>query len=84
MLDANTQTLLDKLKRANNTFSESMNKIEKLSINLNKFLITNGSSAQSQESHFEDIINRLSELSQKSEALGNSMNEILNFYAEST
>ena len=73
MLDANTQTLLDKLKRADDTFSDSMNKIEKLSINLNKFLITNGSSAQSQESHFKDIINRLSELSQKSESLGNSI-----------
>ena len=73
MLDATTQTLLDKLKRANDTFSDSMNKIERLSTNLNKFLITNGSSAQSQESHFEDIINRLSELSQKSEALGNSI-----------
>ena len=42
-------------------------------VQLNKFLITNGSSTQSHESHFEDIINRLSELSQKSDALGNSI-----------
>ena len=61
LLDINTDTLLGKLKRANDTFSESMTKIENLSVNLRHFLAFNTEKAETQQL-LSNIENGLSEL----------------------
>ena len=46
-LDTNTGTLLEKLNSANNAFSDSMSKVENLSLNLRHFLVSGTDEAES-------------------------------------
>ena len=75
LLDINTDTLLGKLKRANDTFPESMTKIENLSVNLRHFLGFNTEKPETQQLLLSNIENGLSELINKSRKLEDSIDK---------
>ena len=70
LLDTSASTLLNKLHRANDTFSDSMDTINKLSSNLKHFMVFNSNKA---ESFVENIEISLSELNKKSQAIEDSI-----------
>ena len=70
LLDTSVETLLGKLNRANESFSESMGKVESLSLNLRHFLVFNSEKAQTQLSSIEECIK---DISHKAEAIEESL-----------
>ena len=73
LLDTSVETLLGKLNRANESFSESMGKVESLSLNLRHFLVFNSEKAQTQQTLLSSIEECIKDISHKAEAIEESL-----------
>ena len=70
LLDTSTSTMLSKLQRANDSFSDSMDSVNKLSANLKHFLLFNSDKV---ESFLGNIKGSVSDLNKKSKAIEESI-----------
>ena len=70
LLDTSTSTMLSKLQRANDSFSDSMDSVNKLSAILKHFLLFNSDKVESFLGNIED---NLSDLNKKSKAIEESI-----------
>ena len=64
-LDTNTGTLLEKLNSLNNAFSDSMSKVENLSLNLRHFLVSGTDEAESRQTLIINLQSSITEISDK-------------------
>ena len=67
------ESLLGKLSRANDCFSDSMGKVENMSLNLRHFLIFNTEKAETQQNLLTSIENCINDLTQKTEIITESI-----------
>ena len=68
-LDSNTDSLLSKLNNANDAFSDSMSKVESLSLNLRHFIVSNSDEAESNQTTLSNLQTSLSDLTNRSQIL---------------
>ena len=68
-LDNNTGTLLEKLNSANSAFSESMSKVENLSLNLRYFLVSGTDNSESQQTLITNLQSSINEISDNTKLL---------------
>ena len=68
-LDNNTGTLLEKLNSSNSAFSESMSKVENLSLNLRHFLVSGTDNSESQQTLITNLQSSINEISDKTKLL---------------
>ena len=73
LLDSSVETLLGKLNRANECFSDSMDKVESLSFNLRHFLLFNSEKAQTQQSLLASIERCINDLTHKTKIIEESL-----------
>ena len=73
LLDTRVETLLGKLNRANECFSDSMGKVESLSLNLRHFLVFNSEKAKTQETLLSNMEKCIKDISQKALAIEESL-----------
>ena len=73
LLDTSVETLLGKLNRVNESFSESMGKVESLSLNLRHFLVFNSEKAQTQQTLLSSIEECIKDISHKAETIEESL-----------
>ena len=69
LLDSSVETLLGKLNRANECFTDSMDKVESLSLHLRHFLVFNSEKAQTQQSFLSSIEKCINDLTHKTEVI---------------
>ena len=68
-LNSNTDSLLSKLNNANDAFSDSMSKVESLSLNLRHFFVSYSDVAESNQTTLLNLQTNLSDLTNKSQIL---------------
>ena len=68
-LEANTESLLNKLNTANETFGDSMSKVESISLSLRHFLISTSEEAESSENVLQNLQKDISDLTDRSKTL---------------
>ena len=73
LLDSSVETLLGKLNRANEYFTDSMDKVESLSLNLRHFSVFNCEKAQTQQSLLSNIEKCINDLTHKTEVIEESL-----------
>ena len=73
LLDSTAETLLGKLNRANKCFTDSMDKVESLSLNLRHFLVFNSEKAQTQQSLLSSIEKCINDLTNKTKVIEESL-----------
>ena len=62
VLDTNTDSLLEKLNSAISAFSDSMSKVENLSLNLRHFLVSGTDKAESQQTLITNLQSSITEI----------------------
>ena len=75
LLDSSVETLLGKLNRANECFTDSMDKVESLSLHRH-FLVFNSEKAQTQQSLLSSIEKCINDLTHKTEVIEESLNSL--------
>ena len=73
LLDCSVETLLGKLNRADECFTDSIDKVESLSLNLRHFLVFNSEKAQTQQSLLSSIEKCINDLTNKTEVIEESI-----------
>ena len=81
-LNTNTGTLLEKLNSANNAFSDSMSKVENLSLNLRHFLVSGTDKAESQQTLITNLQSSITEISDKTKLLEGQISKNENILLE--
>ena len=68
-LEANTESLLNKLNTANEAFGDSMSKVESLSLSLRHFIISNSEETESSRAVLLNLQRDISDLTDRSKTL---------------
>ena len=68
-LEANTESLLNKLNTANEAFRDSMSKVESLSLSLRHFIISNSEEAESSQAVLLNLQKDISDFTDRSKTL---------------